>query len=104
MFYLQAVALDDSDVTVWYHLGVVTLKTFDLCLARHSFEEVCVVIFVKLKSRTVQNVVQSVLLRTFILDVKCIFLKRQNVLIRNVFTFGGTKLQVTVTVTENVNM
>ena len=43
MFYLQAVALDDSDVTVWYHLGVVTLKTFDLCLARHSFEEVCVV-------------------------------------------------------------
>ncbi|KAJ7387336.1 Calcineurin-binding protein cabin-1 [Desmophyllum pertusum] len=37
--YLQAVALDDSDVTVWYHLGVVALKTFDLCLARHSFEE-----------------------------------------------------------------
>lgn len=38
---LQAVALDDSDVTVWYHLGIVALKTFDLCLARHSFEEVC---------------------------------------------------------------
>ena len=38
---LQAVALDDSDVTVWYHLGVVAMKTFDLCLARHSFEEVC---------------------------------------------------------------
>ena len=37
---LQAVALDDSDVTVWYHLGVVAMKTFDLCLARHSFEEV----------------------------------------------------------------
>lgn len=37
--YLQAVALDDSDVTVWYHLGVVAMKTFDLCLARHSFEE-----------------------------------------------------------------
>lgn len=37
--YLQAVALDDSDVTVWYHLGVVAIKTFDLCLARHSFEE-----------------------------------------------------------------
>ena len=38
---LQAVTLDDSDVTVWYHLGVVAMKTFDLCLARHSFEEVC---------------------------------------------------------------
>ena len=38
---MQAVALDDSDVTVWYHLGVVALKTFDLCLARRSFEEVC---------------------------------------------------------------
>ena len=37
---LQAVALDDSDVTVWYHLGLVAMKTFDLCLARHSFEEV----------------------------------------------------------------
>ncbi|RMX51696.1 hypothetical protein pdam_00008112, partial [Pocillopora damicornis] len=37
--YLQAVALDDSDVTVWHHLGMVALKTFDLCLARHSFEE-----------------------------------------------------------------
>lgn len=41
--FLQAVALDDSDVTVWYHLGLVALKTFDLCLARHSFEEVCFV-------------------------------------------------------------
>lgn len=37
--YLQAVGLDDSDVTVWFHLGVVAMKTFDLCLARHSFEE-----------------------------------------------------------------
>ncbi|XP_068690505.1 calcineurin-binding protein cabin-1-like [Montipora foliosa] len=42
--YLQAVALDDSDVTVWYHLGVVAMKTFDLCLARHSFEEVLIII------------------------------------------------------------
>ena len=46
---MQAVALDDSDVTVWYHLGVVALKTFDLCLARRSFEEVCSVCTRKLR-------------------------------------------------------
>ena len=47
---MQAVALDDSDVTVWYHLGIVALKTFDLCLARRSFEEVCSVCTRKLKT------------------------------------------------------
>jgi len=50
---MQAVALDDSDVTVWYHLGVVALKTFDLCLARRSFEEVCSACTRKLVSRDV---------------------------------------------------
>ena len=38
--FFQAVSLDDSDVTVWYHIGKVAMKTFDLFLARRAFEEV----------------------------------------------------------------
>lgn len=37
--YLEAVQLDDSDVTVWFHVGEVAMKSFDLCLARQAFEQ-----------------------------------------------------------------
>ncbi|XP_031557657.1 calcineurin-binding protein cabin-1-like [Actinia tenebrosa] len=37
--YLEAVLLDDSDVTVWYHIGKVFMKSFNLSLARQAFEE-----------------------------------------------------------------
>ncbi|XP_048581850.1 calcineurin-binding protein cabin-1 isoform X3 [Nematostella vectensis] len=37
--YLEAVLLDDSDVTVWYHIGTVAIKSSNLGLARQAFQE-----------------------------------------------------------------
>ena len=37
--YIEAVAVDDSDVTVWYRIGNIALKIHNYPLARHGFEE-----------------------------------------------------------------
>ncbi|XP_070531569.1 calcineurin-binding protein cabin-1-like [Ptychodera flava] len=38
-YYLKAVELDRSDVTVWYHMGKIALQLCQLSLARLAFEE-----------------------------------------------------------------
>ncbi|XP_062855378.1 calcineurin-binding protein cabin-1 [Trichomycterus rosablanca] len=37
-FYVEAVMLDSTDVSVWYKLGQVALKKVSIPLARHAFE------------------------------------------------------------------
>nr|XP_014344546.1 PREDICTED: calcineurin-binding protein cabin-1 [Latimeria chalumnae] len=38
-FYLEAVMLDSTDVSLWYKIGRVALKLVRISLARHAFEE-----------------------------------------------------------------
>ncbi|XP_064296324.1 calcineurin-binding protein cabin-1 [Phalacrocorax carbo] len=38
-FYLEAVMLDSTDVSLWYKIGRVAIKLIRLPLARHAFEE-----------------------------------------------------------------
>nr|XP_051693044.1 calcineurin-binding protein cabin-1 isoform X1 [Oryctolagus cuniculus]XP_051693045.1 calcineurin-binding protein cabin-1 isoform X1 [Oryctolagus cuniculus]XP_051693046.1 calcineurin-binding protein cabin-1 isoform X1 [Oryctolagus cuniculus] len=38
-FYLEAVMLDSTDVSLWYKIGHVALRLIRLPLARHAFEE-----------------------------------------------------------------
>ena len=47
---IQAAAIDDSDVTLWYKIGKLAVKLGNLRLARYSFEQVCIKFTVWLKT------------------------------------------------------
>lgn len=48
---LQAIQIDTSEVTVWYKIGTIALKINNFSLARLGFEQVTIIMMVKLGLR-----------------------------------------------------